>query len=167
MVLLRLVYGDLIDKKFDEFREWWNTHSMRMTPANPDSPSGRPDQLFFAPEVHERRDDGTLARAYGHPVDTADVRVCRDFLAEYAGDRKEPGPSVIGTRITRADLFIPETSVLVEILGELATPTMSNAQSIYKVALFMFDHRQVEMSQASSSSQSAKRPRLNSAPSSE
>ncbi len=137
MALLRLVYDDLVNLKFREFIQWWNAHPIRKQYAVHDSPSGVPDNLFYNPSSVQY-DDGTCAQAFGQPVLDAELDACDSFIDDYESKRPAQAQASEGlTRITRGDLSLPCVSEMTRILSELAKPTMENAKSIYRVALFM------------------------------
>jgi hypothetical protein len=140
MVLLRLVFNDLVEAKLKEFTAWWNEHTIRKQWHVRESPNGIPDKLFFDPASFSRADGP--AQFFGQSVLDADLVACDEFLKEYDAKRRVPIPAEmpeqpsVQPRITRADLSLSVVPLLREILAEMATPTMLNAKSIYRVALY-------------------------------
>ena len=143
MALLRLVYDDLIQQKLDEFVNYWNTHPIRKQHVAVDSPNGVPDTLFFNPESYQHPQTGARGQAFGVPVDAVDLQACIEFVYKYEADRGGQAAPTRGdpSRITRGDLTLPMVPIFREILSTLATPTMSNARSVYQVALWLYRKR--------------------------
>ena len=48
---ISFVYGPLLEKSLDEFKERWNTHSIRASHLA-GCPAGVPDDLFNLPELN-------------------------------------------------------------------------------------------------------------------
>jgi len=87
MALLRLVYDDLVKAKFQELIHRHNNPRIRSTPQNPDTPAGKPDELFFSPEQYTRPDDKTPGVNYKIEPDEEDMAECFHFLDQYEQKR--------------------------------------------------------------------------------
>lgn len=73
---LRFVFMQLIQAELDRIAQHWNLHTIRPQ-TNNELTQGKPDCLFFIPELYKSRD-------YGTKIDNADVQVC---LQLYSTDR--------------------------------------------------------------------------------
>ena len=75
--------------------------------------------------------------------DRRDLQACIQFVNKYEADRGGRAAPTRGdpSRITRGDLTLPMVPIFREILSTLATPTMSNARSVYQVALWLYRKR--------------------------
>lgn len=70
---LRYCFMDVIQAELDRIAEHWNLHEIR-SQRHLDSPSGKPELLYFVPEIFGGRD-------YGHMVDLDDVEACMDLYS--------------------------------------------------------------------------------------
>ena len=79
---LRFCYCDLIQKELHKVATLWNLHNIRPS-RNTESPSGRPDTMYFVPEI-----TGTLD--YKTDVDLDDLEVAKEM---FSSDRPVHGCS--------------------------------------------------------------------------
>ena len=71
---LRFCYMDLIRDELHRFARLWNNHRIRPS-INCESPSGRPDLLYYLPEV-------SATQNFLVPIDNDDVIMCEEELCD-------------------------------------------------------------------------------------
>ncbi|XP_028409540.1 uncharacterized protein LOC114532161 [Dendronephthya gigantea] len=70
---LKFCYYNIIKDELYKIASHWNVHCIRPS-SNAESPSGRPDTLYFLPEVNETRDYTT--RAFDADINVAEEMCC-------------------------------------------------------------------------------------------
>ena len=75
---LKFCYMPLLKDELDRVAQQWNLHMIRQS-ANELSPSGRPDTVFFIPEVFN-------STSYLQEVDPLDLAVAKDVCCEIPQD---------------------------------------------------------------------------------
>lgn len=70
---LRFCFTRLLQKELDRLVQFWNNHHMRQV-RHSSSPAGRPNILFFAPQLSNGMD-------YKFPVNDEDLALARDFTS--------------------------------------------------------------------------------------
>ena len=76
---LKFCFMDLLGNELHKVAQYWNTHRIRPS-ANRESPSGRPDILYFLPQVNNTHD-------YVTPVDLEEIEIAEEEFAENAPQR--------------------------------------------------------------------------------
>ena len=140
MLLLKLVFKDLLLDVMATFVLWWNNHTMRVNTDNPDSPAGRPSQLFLVPEAYRRPDDNSPGQSYAQTVTEEDYKACLNYIDTYEVEREEKK----GERVDETIDVI--TNELKEILSKFPKRKLSTAvqdriqykTSIYKLTLQVY-----------------------------
>lgn len=74
----RFSFKDVLQQELNKIAEAWNIHNMRPV-NNAESPSGKPDMLFFMPELKG-------AKSYMKPVRTEDFDEAAEFV-DHSGDQ--------------------------------------------------------------------------------
>lgn len=69
---LKFCFMPLIREELHHVAELWNLHKIRPQPSNHDSPSGRPDILYFLPELNDKV-------SYIHDVTLDDVELAEEM----------------------------------------------------------------------------------------
>lgn len=64
---------DVIQAELDRIVQHWNLHEIR-SQRHSDIPSGKPELLYYVPEIVGGRD-------YGHHIDLEDLEVCLDLYS--------------------------------------------------------------------------------------
>ena len=76
---LKFCFMDLLGNELHKVAQHWNTHRIRPS-ANLESPSGRPDILYFLSQVNNTHD-------YATPVDLEEIEIAEEEFAENAPQR--------------------------------------------------------------------------------
>ena len=72
---LQFCFMDALQTDLDRIAKHWNSHDIRQQKGYAERPSGKPDVMYFVPELT----DGHNFRTY---VDTEDVKVCIELYGE-------------------------------------------------------------------------------------
>lgn len=71
---LRYCFMGLIQSELDETTKLWNNHRIRKS-RNSECPPGRPNVLFFSPEIHD-------SNSYGLPLLDNEYEIAKNFVEE-------------------------------------------------------------------------------------
>lgn len=74
MECMKYCFMDLIQAELDRIASNWNMHAIRPQ-KNSHTPCGKPDLLYFVPEIFGGRD-------YGHKIDRNDLKTCMELYGK-------------------------------------------------------------------------------------
>ena len=116
---LKFCFMDLLQMELHKVARLWNTHRIRPS-ANPDSPAGRPDCLYFTPQSTHTRD--YLTQVGVDEVDIAEERCAQE-------------PSLRGC----SPYFNELAKMIMEDEGLEMAHTVEEAQDLYIALLGLID----------------------------
>ena len=72
---LRFCFMPVLRDELYSITSYWNTHSIRQV-NNSESPAGRPDQLYFIPQIQENQDFKCLPEEFDLTLETVQELYC-------------------------------------------------------------------------------------------